>query len=101
MLLTLTERGFGKRTGFAQFPLKRRGGMGVINIRVTPRTGPVIAVRPVNADDEILIISSRGEVLRTVVKDIPVMGRAAQGVHVKKVEEGDRLAAVATIIKEE
>ena len=100
-LLTLTEHGFGKRTRFTQYPLKHRGGMGVIALKVTARTGPVAAVRPVNADDEILIISSRGEVLRTSVKDIPLMGRAAQGVHVKKLAAGDRLAAVATISKEE
>ncbi|MDR7427841.1 MAG: DNA gyrase subunit A [Armatimonadota bacterium] len=100
-LLTLTERGFGKRTRFAQYPLKHRGGMGVTNLKVTARTGPVAAVRPVNADDEILIISSRGEVLRTPVGDIPVLGRAARGVLVKRLAEGDRLAAVASISREE
>jgi len=75
--------------------------MGVINLKVTARTGRVVAVRPVEDDDEILTISSRGEVLRIPVQDIPVMGRAAQGVRVKKLAEGDRLAAVATISKEE
>jgi len=100
-LLTLTEHGFGKRTRFAQYPAKHRGGMGVINLKVTARTGPVVAVRPVEDDDEILIISGRGEVLRIPVQDISLMGRAAQGVRVKKLGEGDRLAAVATISKEE
>ncbi len=100
-LLTLTEQGFGRRTRFAQYPLKHRGGMGVTNLKVTARTGPVAAVRPVNAEDEILIISSRGEVLRTPVGDIPVLGRAARGVLVKRLAEGDRLAAVATISREE
>ena len=100
-LLTLTEHGFGKRTRFAQYPLKHRGGLGVINLKVTARTGPVAAVRPVNIDDEILIISSRGEVLRTPVGDIPVLGRSARGVLVKRLAEGDRLAAVASISREE
>ena len=100
-LLTLTERGFGKRTRFAQYPAKRRGGMGVINMRVTARTGEVITVRPVDAEDEVLIISDRGQVIRVAVKDIPVLGRAVEGVHVKKMDEGDHLAAVATISKEE
>ncbi|MBI3976106.1 MAG: DNA gyrase subunit A, partial [Armatimonadetes bacterium] len=100
-LLTLTGQGYGKRTRFAQYPAKHRGGMGVINLKVTTRTGQVVAVRTVNADDEVLIISGRGQVLRTPVKDIPILGRAAQGVRVKRLGEGDRLAAVATIIKEE
>src|SRR3972149_6391351 len=92
-LLTLTEHGFGKRTRFAQYPLKHRGGMGVINLKVTARTGRVAAVRPVNADDEILLISSRGEGLRTPVKDIPLMGRAGQGGHVTKLAAGGPPAA--------
>lgn len=100
-LLTLTERGFGKRTRFGHYPVKRRGGMGVINTKVTSRTGQVIGVRPVDEDDEVLIISGRGQVIRTAVGDIPIFGRAVQGVHLKKMDEGDHLAAVATISKEE
>lgn len=100
-LLTLTERGFGKRTRFDHYPVKRRGGMGVINTKVTSRTGQVIGVRPVDEDDEVLIISGRGQVIRTAVGDIPIFGRAVQGVRLKKVDEGDHLAAVATISKEE
>jgi len=100
-LLSLTEHGYGKRTRFAQYQVKNRGGMGVVNMKVTSRTGQVVAVRPVNADDEVLIISGRGQVLRAPVQEIPVHGRGAQGVRVKRLEEGDRLAAVATISKED
>ncbi len=100
-LLTLTERGFGKRTRFDHYPVKRRGGMGVINTKVTSRTGQVIGVRPVDEDDEVLIISGRGQVIRTAAGEIPIFGRAVQGVRLKKVDEGDHLAAVATISKEE
>lgn len=99
-LLTLTANGYGKRTRFGQYPLKGRGGFGVVNIRLTRRTGPVVAVRAVDEEDELLIISERGQVLRTPAASVPLVGRAAQGVRVKKLDEGDRLAAVAVISKE-
>ncbi|MDR7481606.1 MAG: DNA gyrase subunit A [Armatimonadota bacterium] len=96
-LLTVTEQGYGKRTPFAQYPVKRRGGMGVINIKVTKRNGPVVAVRAVDDDDEVLIISATGIVNRVAVREIAVQGRQAQGVLVKRLEAGDRVAAVARI----
>jgi DNA gyrase subunit A len=96
-LLTVTDAGFGKRTPFAQYPLKHRGGMGVINIRMTKRNGPVAAVRAVDADDEVILISATGIVNRFTVKEIAVHGRGAQGVAVKRLEPGDRLTAVARI----
>jgi DNA gyrase subunit A len=96
-LLTITEHGFGKRTPFAQYPLKHRGGMGVINIKITKRNGPVAAVRAVDDDDEVMLISATGIVNRFTVKEISVHGRGAQGVAVKRLEEGDRVTAVARI----
>ncbi len=96
-LLTVTELGFGKRTPFVQYPVKHRGGMGVINIKITKRNGPVIAVRAVDDDDEVLLISATGIVNRFTVKEIAVHGRQAQGVAVKRLEEGDRVAAVARV----
>ncbi|MCL6551964.1 MAG: DNA gyrase subunit A [Firmicutes bacterium] len=96
-LLTITELGYGKRTPFAQYPVKRRGGLGVINIKVTRRNGPVITVRAVDDDDEVLIISAAGIVNRVAVREIAVQGRQAQGVLVKRLEAGDRVAAVARI----
>lgn len=96
-LLTITERGFGKRTPFAQYPVKSRGGMGVINIKITKKNGPVVAVRAVDDDDEVLLISAAGIVNRFTVKEIASHGRQAQGVAVKRLEEKDRVAAVARI----
>lgn len=96
-LLTVTERGFGKRTPFAQYPVKSRGGMGVINIKITKKNGPVVAVRAVDDDDEVLLISAAGIVNRFTVKEIAAHGRQAQGVAVKRLEENDRVAAVARI----
>ncbi len=100
-LLSVTEFGFGKRTAFAQYPLKRRGGMGVINMKITKRNGPVVAVRAVDEDDEVLVISATGIVNRIPVKEIAVHGRGAQGVSIKRLEEGDRLAAVARVAAKE
>jgi len=96
-LLTITERGFGKRTPFAQYPVKSRGGMGVINIKITKKNGAVVAVRAVDDDDEVLLISAAGIVNRFTVKEIASHGRQAQGVAVKRLEEKDRVAAVARI----
>jgi DNA gyrase subunit A len=96
-LLTITDLGYGKRTPFAQFPVKHRGGMGVINIKVTKRNGPVAAVRAVDDDDEVMLISANGIVNRFTVKEIAAHGRGAQGVAVKRLEEGDRVTAVARI----
>jgi len=96
-LLTVTERGYGKRTPFAQYPVKQRGGMGVINIKITKRNGPVAAVRAVDEDDEVLLISAAGIVNRFTVREIAAHGRGAQGVAVKRLEEGDRVTAVARI----
>ncbi|MGH2374965.1 MAG: DNA gyrase subunit A, partial [bacterium] len=96
-LLTITERGYGKRTAFAQYPIKSRGGMGVINIKITKRNGPVAVVRAVDDDDEVLLISANGIVNRFTVKEIAVHGRQAQGVAVKRLGQGDRVAAVARV----
>jgi DNA gyrase subunit A len=96
-LLTITESGYGKRTPFRQYPVKHRGGMGVINIKITKRNGPVAAVRAVDEDDEVLLISANGIVNRFTVREIAVHGRGAQGVAVKRLEDGDRVTAVARI----
>ena len=71
--------------------------MGVINIKTTKRNGPVIVLRAVDDDDEVLLISATGIVNRFTVKEIAVHGRGAQGVAVKRLEEGDRVAALARV----
>lgn len=96
-LLTVTELGYGKRTPVGQYPVKRRGGMGVINLKVTKRVGPVVTVRAVEDEDEILLVSSGGVFNRIAAAQISVMGRQAQGVHVMRLGEGERIAATARI----
>ncbi len=100
-LLTVTELGFGKRTPIGQYPLKRRGGMGVINLKVSKKVGPVVTVRAVEDDDEILLVTSGGVFNRIPAAQISVMGRQAQGVHVMRVEAGERVAATARIAAKE
>ena len=96
-LLTVTELGFGKRTPIGQFPVKSRGGMGVINLTISAKTGPVVSVRAVEDDDEILIGTSSGVFNRIPAGQISLLGRAARGVRVIRLEDGDRIAALARI----
>jgi len=96
-LLTVTELGFGKRTPIGQYPVKSRGGMGVINLNVSRKTGQVVSVLAVEDDDEVLLGTTSGVFNRIPVAQISVFGRAAQGVRVIRLEEGDHIAALARI----
>jgi DNA gyrase subunit A len=96
-LLVATELGMGKRTPLGQYRLQRRGGSGVRNIRLTPRTGKVAAIRAVDDDDEVLVITAQGIVSRLLVKEISEQGREAQGVRLQRLDEGDRVTAIAPI----
>ncbi len=96
-LLVATELGLGKRTLLSQYRLQRRGGSGVRSIRLTPRTGGVAAIRAVNDQDEVLVITAQGIVSRLLVKDISTQGREAQGVRLQRLDEGDRISAMAPI----
>ena len=97
-LLVATELGVGKRTLLSQYRLQRRGGSGVRSIRLTPRTGGVAAIRAVNDQDELLVITAQGIVNRLLVKDISALGREAQGVRLQRLDEGDRVSAMAPIV---
>ncbi len=96
-LLTLCEGGFGKRTPIEEYRLTKRGAKGVINIRISDRNGPVVAVKAVQDDDELMLITSGGIMLRTDLSAVRSIGRATQGVKIIRVDEGDRLVAVAKI----
>lgn len=96
-LLMATELGLGKRTLLSQYRLQRRGGAGVRSARTTPRTGGVTAIRAVNDQDEVLVITAQGIVSRLLVKDISTQGREAQGVRLQRLDEGDRISAMAPI----
>ncbi|MGM9641904.1 MAG: DNA gyrase subunit A [Eubacteriales bacterium] len=101
-LLTITENGFGKRSEFDDFRLmKSRGGMGVTCHNVNERTGGVVGIAAVDENDDIMIITESGTIIRTAVDSIPVYGRSAAGVIVMRVSEGQKCAGFTTVPKSE
>ncbi len=97
LILTATENGYGKRTPVEDFPVQGRGGQGVIAIQTTERNGKTVGAIRVTDDDEIMLISSSGTLVRTGVSDISVMGRNTQGVRLIRVGSGQRLVGLARI----
>src|SRR6266852_5795862 len=100
-ILTVTERGFGKRTPVSLYPLVHRGGMGVINIKVTEKNGKVAGIAHVVDDDQLLLITEQGMIIRTRVRDLRSMGRSTQGVKVINVEENDHVVAAVKLVEKE
>jgi len=100
-ILTVTDRGFGKRTPVSRYPLVHRGGMGVINIKVTDKNGKVAGIAHVFDDDQLLLITEQGMIIRTSVRDLRAMGRSTQGVRVINVEESDRVVAAVKLMEKE
>jgi len=98
-VLTATQNGYGKRTDIEDYPQKSRGGVGVISIQVTKRNGPVVSAVAVENDDEIMLISDQGTLIRTPVKDISVFGRNTQGVRLVNLTELEQLASIEPIIE--
>ena len=94
-LLTVSELGYGKRTPASDYRLTHRGGKGVITMNVTEKTGKVISVRQVGIDDQVMLITDGGKVIRLAVKGVRITGRNAQGVHMVRLEGGERVRAVA------
>jgi DNA gyrase subunit A len=99
-LLTVTENGYGKRTPVSDYRFIKRGGVGVKNIVCSERNGKAAAIRSVTDDDEVMLISQHGIIIRTAVKHISVIGRATQGVRLMKMEQGDNLIDAAKIVNE-
>jgi DNA gyrase subunit A len=98
-VFTIAERGYGKRTEVDEYARKGRGGLGVINFRVSDKTGPVIAVRQVTGGDELILISQEGKILRTPVDAFRVIGRSTQGVKIMDLGPDDRLVAAAKLVE--
>lgn len=96
-LLTVCEQGYGKRTPISDYRLTRRGGKGVINIKTTERNGGVVAIKAVRDDDEVMIISHDGILIRLPIRDVSSIGRATQGVRLINLGEGDSVIDVARV----
>ncbi|MBM2837913.1 MAG: gyrA, partial [Deltaproteobacteria bacterium] len=100
-ILTATENGYGKRTDLTEYPLRHRGGKGVITIKTSKRNGSVVSVMQVTDDDDVMMITSNGKVVRTGVKGISVIGRNTQGVKLIWVEGGEKVVGVARLAEKE
>jgi DNA gyrase subunit A len=97
MVLTACVNGFGKRTPVEDYRLQRRGGSGVINIKTTERNGNVVGMKAVCDEDELMLITERGILMRTRVLEIRETGRNAAGVRLIRLDDGDKLVAMAKI----
>ena len=97
-ILMVTEAGYGKRTQLNQYNRQTRGGQGVIGIKLTGRKGEVVAAFMVGIDDEIVAVSSGGVTIRMEVREISSQGRAATGVRVMNLDDGQTVASVAAIL---
>ena len=100
-ILTVSENGFGKRTATREYPLRRRGGKGVLSMRTTERNGPVVGFRQVGENDEIMLITDRGRIIRMMVSEISVIGRITQGVRLIDIEPGERVVDLASLAETE
>ena len=100
-LLTVCENGFGKRTDFSAYSAQHRGGQGVINIKTTERNGNVVALIDVRDEDELIMITAKGMVIRTPANSIRSIGRNTQGVKLFSVDEDDKVVSVARVLPEE
>lgn len=97
-LLTLSENGFGKRTDIQKFRLQKRGGKGIISMKITEKTGKLARISLLsNEEEELIVISEKGQTIRTNIKQIPVLGRASQGVKILKLKKGDRVVSAIVI----
>ncbi len=100
-LLTVTERGYGKRTGLGDYRVQSRGGIGIINIQTTDRNGAVIGVSLVTDDDEVMLITQQGKVIRMVIHGVRTIGRNTQGVRLIDIEGDDQAVSLARLAESE
>jgi len=100
-LLTVCENGYGKRTDLDEYRSQHRGGLGLINIKTSERNGKVVALKAVTGDNDLMLITAGGIVIRTGLDQLREIGRNTQGVRLIRLDEGDKLVAVARVVKEE
>lgn len=100
-ILVVTEKGFGKRSELSDYRITHRGGKGIITVKVNERTGDMVAIKEVLDNDDIMIVTTKGYLIRHHIKDIRVMGRHAQGVKLIKLNHDDSIASVASVIAED
>ena len=100
-LLAITENGFGKRTELDEYRVQIRGGKGVITYKITPKTGKLVGVRIATEEDDVMLITDTGTIIRLNVKDISVLGRATQGVTLMRTNDGGKVVSIETLTPDE
>ncbi len=100
-LLAITENGFGKRTELDEYRVQTRGGKGVITYKITPKTGKIVGIRITGEDEDVMLITDQGTIIRLAVKEISVLGRSTQGVTLMRTNDGARVVSIETIPPEE
>src|SRR5262249_52376169 len=100
-LLSVTERGYGKRTEIDEYRVQSRGGVGVINIGTSERNGEVVGIAYVQEDDEVLVMTQQGMIIRMPANDVRAIGRATQGVRLIEVEGEDKVVSLARLVEKE
>ena len=99
-LFAVTENGFGKRTSIDEYPVHKRGGKGVITIKTTERNGKVVGILEVHDDEDIMLVTDRGKIIRMPVSHISVISRNTQGVKLIGMEPGERVVSAACLAEE-
>lgn len=99
-LLAITENGFGKRTELDEYRVQIRGGKGVITYKITPKTGKLVGVRIATEEDDVMLITDTGTIIRLQVKDISVLGRSTQGVTLMRTNDGGKVVSIETLTPE-
>jgi DNA gyrase subunit A len=100
-LLCVSEKGYGKRSELSEYRVQKRGGKGIITFKVTDKTGNIVALKEVIPEDELMMITRHGVIIRVPVDGIRVIGRNTQGVKVMNLDDGDTLVDVARVVKED
>ena len=100
-LLAITENGFGKRTELTEYRVQNRGGRGVITYKVTPRTGNIVGIRIAHGDEDVMLITDKGTIIRLKVEEISILGRATQGVTLMRTNDGGKVVSIELVKPEE
>jgi len=100
-VLTVTEKGYGKRTALDEYRIQSRGGSGIITIKTTDRNGPVVNIRQVTDVYDVMIVTDGGKVIRSKVKEIPVIGRNTQGVRLITLGSDEHVVSIAKLAERE
>lgn len=99
-MFIVSELGYGKKTLLKYYSVQNRGGKGVKTYKITPKTGKVVAAKLINAEDDVMLVSSKGDIIRLATKDISTMGRTTQGVRLKRVDGDEKIVACAKYIED-